>query len=75
MAEVFTALIHFNPTHVTAEKRTVSESTFVIGHLHKRAATKAKILTKTKNGYNIDMFSLDSKDEDEKDQILYIKGI
>jgi len=74
LLETFIALTHFNPTHITPEQRSVKESTFVIGHLHKRAAVVAERLTRDKYGYGVKISSIESPDEGEVGTFT-IKGI
>ena len=49
--EVVVALQKFNPNYITAEGRTVKESTFVFQHLFNRTGQLMKKLTKPRYGY------------------------
>ena len=51
--EVVIALQKFNPNYITAEGRTVKESTFVFQHLFNRTGQLMKKLTKKRYGYSI----------------------
>jgi hypothetical protein len=59
MTEVFIALQRFNPNHVTPEGLTVKESTFIIGHLHKRASYLASVLTSPRKWYGKEFVNID----------------
>jgi hypothetical protein len=63
MAEAFIALTHFNPTYITPENLTVKESTFVLGHLHKRCCYLASKITGVHKGYHTDICSLESLED------------
>jgi len=51
MTEVVVALQNFNPDYITAEGRTVKESTFVFQHLFNRTGQLMKKLIKRRYGY------------------------
>ena len=51
--EVVVALQKFNPNYITAEGRTVKESTFVFQHLFNRTGQLMKKLTKKRYGYGV----------------------
>lgn len=51
--EVVVALQKFNPNYVTAEGKTVKESTFVFQHLFNRTGQLMKKLTKKRYGYSL----------------------
>lgn len=53
MTEVVVALQNFNPNYITAEGRTVKESTFVFQHLFNRCGQLLKKLTKRRYGYGV----------------------
>lgn len=53
MTEVVVALQNFNPNYITAEGRTVKESTFVFQHLFNRTGQLMKKLTKKRYGYGV----------------------
>jgi len=63
LCEAFIAITHFNPAYLTPEQRTVKESTFVIGHLHKRCCYLARMLTGKHKGYGLHINSLESLEE------------
>jgi hypothetical protein len=56
--EVVYALQKYNPNYVTAEGRSVLESTFVYRHLFNRTGQLMKSLTRKKNGYGLWMNDL-----------------